>query len=160
MAVSFEIETTRIPVGKDGFFDVRGLNSEDITFLVTHYLDDVKNAVAKYGERSRAGLSRDALNELILAVAADFPMMVVEIISRAADDTTPEAVEKFRRLAFVKQITALKAISYLSVEDGAVDLKKVLGVVSSLLEANGLTSGPLMKSLRTTIDTFGKQSAT
>lgn len=158
MAASFEIETVRIPVGKEGFFTVRGMNSEDVTFLITHYLEDLQRAVADYGERSIAGLNRDALTELILLIAKDFPMMVTEMISRCADATTAEDVEKFRRLPFVKQITALKEIAFLSVEDGGLDLKKVLGVVASLLEANGMAPGPLMKSLRTTIETFGNPS--
>ena len=86
--------------------------------------------------------------------------MAVEIISRCAEAESAEDVEKFRRLAFVKQIEALKAIVLLTVEDGGVDLGKMMGVVASLLEANGLKPGPLMTSLQTIIETSGNQSAT
>lgn len=50
MAVNFEIPTTEIKVGS-GSFTVRGMNSEDLTFLVTHYLEDMKATVAKYGDK-------------------------------------------------------------------------------------------------------------
>ena len=161
MAAHFEIETTRINVGKTGgYFDVRGLNTEDVTFLTVHYLEDIKHAVADYGERSAAGISHDALTDLIMSIAKDFPMMVVEIISRCAESTSAEDVAKFRQLSFPKQIEALRAISILTTEDGGIDLKKVLGVVASLLEVNGVKRGPLMTSLMTTIETFGSQSPT
>lgn len=159
MAVSFEIETTRIEVGKSGgFFTVRGMNSEDVTFLTMHYLDDMKTTVAKYA--NKGVVQKSAVADLVMDVAKDFPTMVVEIISRCAEAESAEDVEKFRRLSFVKQIEALKAIVLLTVEDGGIELGKLAGVVASLLEANGLKPGPLMTSLQTIIATSEKPSAT
>ncbi len=158
MAVNFEIETTRIEVGKNGYFTVRGMNSEDITFLTMHYLEDMKATVAKYA--GKGVLPKDRVADLVMDVAKDFPSMVVEMISRCAEAESAEDVEKFRRLSFVKQIEALKAIVLLTVEDGGVELGKVMGVVASLLEANGLKPGPLLTSLQTIIATSGKASAT
>lgn len=158
MAVNFEIETTRIEVGKSGYFTVRGMNSEDLTFLTVHYLEDMKALVAKYAEKGVVQKSRVA--DLVMELAKDFPTMVVEIISRCAESQTAEDVEKFRRLSFVKQIEALKAIAVLSAEDGGIELGKVMGIVASLLEANGLKPGPLMTSLQTIIATSEKPSAT
>lgn len=159
MAVNFEIETTRIEVGKSGgFFTVRGMNSEDITFLTMHYLEDMKATVAKYA--NKGVLPKDRVADLVMEVAKDFPSMVVEMISRCAEAESAEDVEKFRRLSFVKQIEALKAIVLLTVEDGGIELGKVMGVVASLLEANGLKPGPLLTSLQTIIATSGKPSAT
>lgn len=159
MAVSFEIETTRIAVGKSGgFFTVRGMNSEDVTFLTMHYLDDMKTTVAKYA--NKGVVQKSAVADLVMDVAKDFPTMVVEIISRCAEAESAEDVEKFRRLSFVKQIEALKAIVLLTVEDGGIELGKLAGVVASLLEANGLKPGPLMTSLQTIIATSEKPSAT
>lgn len=159
MAVSFDIETTRIEVGRNGgFFTVRGMNSEDVTFLTMHYLDDMKLTVAKYGKKG--GIARDAVADLVMDLAKDFPSMVTEIISRCAEAETAEDVAKFRRLSFVKQIEALKAIAVLTVDDGGIDLKKALGAVASLLEANGLKPGPLMTSLLNTIETSANRSAT
>lgn len=158
MAVNFEIETTRIEVGKNGYFTVRGMNSEDLTFLTVHYLEDTKALVAKYADKGVVQKSRVA--DLVMELAKDFPSMVVEMISRCAEAQTAEDVEKFRRLSFVKQIEALKAIALLTAEDGGIQLGKVMGVVASLLEANGLKPGPLMKSLQTIIETSEKPSAT
>lgn len=158
MAVNFEIETTRIEVGENGYFTVRGMNSEDLTFLTVHYLEDMKALVAKYADKGVIQKSRVA--DLVMELAKDFPSMVVEMISRCAEAQTAEDVEKFRRLSFVKQIEALKAIALLTAEDGGIQLGKVMGVVASLLEANGLKPGPLMKSLQTIIETSEKPSAT
>jgi hypothetical protein len=157
MAVHFDIETTRINVGsKGGYFDVRGMNSDDVTFLTIHYLDDLKAVVAKYAANNV--VRKDRMADLVMDVAKDFPSLVVEIISRCAEATSPEDVEKFRRLAFVKQIEAVKAIVMLTVQDSGIDLGKVAGAVASLLEANGLPNGPLRTSLQTIIETYGKQS--
>lgn len=159
MAVSFDIETARIEVGsKGGFFTVRGMNSEDITFLTVHYLDDMKNAVAKYG--TKGAVPKNTVADFIMDLAKDFPMMVVEIISRCAEAESADDVEKFRRLSFVKQIEALIAIANLTVDDGGIDLKKFVGIAATLLEANGLKPGPLMQSLQSIISTSANQSPT
>lgn len=157
MAVNFEIPTTEIKVGS-GSFTVRGMNSEDLTFLVTHYLEDMKATVAKYGERAGGRIQKNRVADLVMDLVKDFPMMVVEIISRAAEADSAEDVEKFRRLSFVKQVEAVKAVALLTVEDGEVELKKVGAVLVSLLEANGLQLGPLAKSLQTIIETSENQS--
>lgn len=157
MAVNFEIETKKIMVGSSGgFFTVRGINTEDMTFLTVNYLEDLKAAVAKYA--GNGVLPRDKVAALVMDVAKDFPMMVTEIISRCADAQSAEDVEKFRRLSFVKQIEALKEITLLTVQDSGVELGKLAGVLASLLEANGLKSGPLMTQLATIIETSEKQS--
>lgn len=158
MAVNFEIETTRIEVGtKGGFLTVRGLNTDDVTFLTLHYLEDMQAVVAKHS--SKGVMQRSQVAELVMALGRDFPSMTLEIISRAAEATSKEETEKLRRLSFVKQIEALKAIAILTVEDGGVELGKLFGVVASLLEANGLKLGPLSKSLQTIIATSENRSA-
>ena len=155
MAVNFEIETTRIEVGsKGGYFTVRGMNSEDITFLTMHYLEDIKATVAKYADKGV--LPKDRVADLVMEVAKDFPSMVVEMISRCAEAESAEDVEKFRRLSFVKQIEALKHIAVLTVEDGGIDLGNAARVLATLLEANGLSAGTLTKSLQSIIAASGK----
>lgn len=156
MAVNFEIETTEIKVGKTGSLTVRGMNSEDLTFLTVHYLDDAKKLVAKYADKGV--IQKNAVADLIIDLARDFPTMVVEIISRCAEAESAEDVEKLRRLSFVKQIEALKAIAVLTAEDGGIELGKAMGAVAQLLKANGVKPGPLMTSLQTIIETSGKPS--
>lgn len=158
MAANFDIPTETISV-RQGSFTVRGLNSEDVVFLTSHYLEDLKRIVAEYGVKHAVGgvLPRAAVAELVMDIAQKFPMMSAEIISRCAEAS--EEIDKFRRLSFVKQIEALKAIAILSVEDGH-DLKKAGEVLASLLEANGLQLGPLAKSLQTIIRTAESRLAT
>lgn len=158
MAVNFDIPTTRINVGKNGHFTVRGMNSEELVFLTSNYLDDMKAVVAKYAVGP--ALPRNRVADVVMEVAKGFPMMAVEIISRCADATTDEDVAKFRMLPFTKQIEALKEIALLTVEDGGIDLGKVMGAVASLLEANGVQPGPLMQSLQNIIETSAKPSHT
>ena len=160
MSVNFEIETTEIPVGRQGgSLTVRGLNTEDVTHLTINYLDDMKLSVAKYGERGSA-IMQDRVADFVMELAKDFPSMVTEIISRCAETESPEDVQKIRRLPFIKQIEALKAIAVLSIDDGAIDLKKFVGIVANLLDAAGLSGGPLTTSLRTIISTSENPSPT
>lgn len=147
--VDFEIPTETIVVGK-GSLTVRGMDSEDVIFVTTQYLEDLKAVLAKYGKAKHLPKSRVA--DLVMDIIKDFPTMATEIISRCADVTTEEDVNKIRRLPFIKQVEAMKHIALLSSEDGA-DLKKVMGVVASLLEANGLSLGPLRQSLQNIIGT-------
>ncbi|MEN6334660.1 MAG: hypothetical protein ABFE01_10385 [Phycisphaerales bacterium] len=148
MAVNFDIATHRVEVNK-GYFTVRGLSSEDLTHLTITYLDDMKKVVAQYSDRGI--VQRSAVADLVMALAKDFPDMVVEIISRCADSTDPDDIAKFRRLSFVKQVEALKHIALLTVEDGGIELGNVTRVLAAVLEANGLQAGTLTKSLQTII---------
>lgn len=153
MAANFEIPTTIITM-KQGEFTVRGLSSEDVVFLSTTYWDDITKAVAKYGKKSGGVVPRSQVAELVMEIAKDFPSMAAEIISRCAD--APEHVDKFRRLSFVKQVEALKAIAILSTEDGHELKKWALGLVT-LLEARGLLLGPQATQLQTIISKSGSQ---
>lgn len=153
MAVNFDIQTQRIEVNK-GYFTVRGMSAEDITYLTLNHLDDMKAVIAKYGENGL--VQRNRVAEVVADLAKDFPDMVVEIISRCADSRSVEDIEKFRRLSFVKQIEALKHIAVLTVEDGGIDLGNAARVLATLLEANGLSAGTLTKSLQNIIAASGK----
>lgn len=147
MAVQFEIEFRRIKVGKSGFFDVRGINADDLTYLTTFSLDDIKAAIAKHG---RGGLvPRDKSTDVILDVAKSFPTLASEIISRCAE--APDDQDKFRQLPFPVTISALKAIMELSVEDGGVELKNLAAGLVAMLETNGIHLGPLGTQLKNTI---------
>lgn len=156
MGVNFEIAYETIPVGS-GALSVRGMNSEDVTFLLTTYMEDATQAVARYGKKyggSDGVIPRSAVAALVSEIAQNFPSMAAEIISRCAD--APEEIDKIRRLPFIKQVQALKAIAVLSVDDGP-ELKNWIGVLVDLLEANGLQLGPLSNQLRSIIGTSVNQ---
>lgn len=155
MSLDFEIPISTIPVGK-GNFTVRGLNSEDLTFLSVHYLDDMKNAVAKYaGDKE---VPANALGAIVVDLAKDFPTLALEIISRAAEAREPADVEKLRRLSFVTHLRALKEIAFLTAQDAGIDLGNVLGVVESVLVARGVNPGPNMIVLKNIIAMFENPS--
>lgn len=158
MAVNFEIPTETIKVG-NGSFTVRGMNSEDVTFLTVNYLDEMKATVARFADK-KGRFRQSAVAELAMEVAKMAPLMVVEIISRCAEAESEADVLKFRALAFPKQVEALKAIAMLTVEDGGIDLKKFAGIAASLLEQNGLQPGPMMTILQTIIETSETPSPT
>lgn len=157
MSADFEIPYATIQVGKggrNGSFTVRGVNGDDVVFITTTYLEDLKRIMAKYGASGRVQRSRVA--DLVMEIIKDFPMLTVEIISRCAD--CPGDTDKFRNLSFIKQVEALKAIFELSSEDDDAQLlKKVGGGLASLLEANGLKLGPLTAQLQTIIGTSVNQ---
>lgn len=155
MAVSFEIATRRIKVGPEGFFDVRGLNTEDFTYLTTHYLDDLKEAVARHATPS-GRVKQDNVAAAILDVVSHFPRLAAEIISRCAD--APEETEKFSKLSVVTTVEALQAILELTSADGGTELKKVGAGLVAILEANGLHLGPLATQLRNIIDSAASKS--
>lgn len=159
MAVDFTIPYVTISVGKggkNGTFSVRGLNGDDVVFITTTYLEDLKKVLAKHGNKG-GRMQQSAVADLVMDVVKDFPMLSAEIISRCAD--AESEVEKFRNLSFIKQIEALKAIIELSTDDDDGELLKKAGVgLASLLEANGLQLGPLSAKLRTIIAPSVSQS--
>lgn len=143
-----------------GSFMVRGMNTDDLTFLVTNYLEQMVRALQQFGkEHGDDGatlLETKALGELFLILTTGFPELVAEIISRCAD--RPDLVETVRRMAFPIQVQALAAITELTIED-AGGLGNLTAVLRSLLETRGLQVGPLTTSLRTIIEKQGPTSA-
>lgn len=154
MAVNFTISTRRVDMSKGQFFDVRGMNTEDFTYLTTTFLEDMKAAVAEHGKLGR--ITKDRAAHTIMEVAKGFPTMVAEIISRCAD--APDRVDDFRNLPFPVVIKALKEIVELTVEDGGVELGNLLAAVAALLETNGLSLGPLGTQLNDIIGSVEKTS--
>lgn len=157
MANTFTIETRRIPVGKNGkngFFEVRGVNTEDLTHLSVDYLDDMKAAVAKYGA---GGLRPDDVADVVTKLAREFASFATEIISRCAD--APERRDDFHRLPFNTQLKALKEIFDLTMQDGGVDVGNFWGAIAALLDANGLNLGPISTRLNAIINSAENRSA-
>lgn len=158
MSADFHIPTITVRVGKggaNGSFTIRGLNADDIVFITSTYLEDLKRVLAKYGGSPRLQKSRVA--DLVMELIKDFPMLAAEIISRCAD--APEKIADFRNLSFIKQVEALKGILELSSDDDDGELLKKAGAgLASLLEANGLQLGPLSAQLRTIIGASVSQS--
>ncbi len=156
MAISFTVETKRVTVGKGGYFDVRGLSADDLTYLTAHFLEDLKSMAIDF---SVTKFKADQRAEMILAIAKSFPGLCAEVVSRCADASEDDRPQ-FMRLPFVATIRALKAITDLTLEDGGVELGNLLAAIAAHLDAAGVESGPLMKSLSATISAVAKMSPT
>lgn len=153
MAVNFEIPIERITF-KGGFFDVRGMNSEDVSWLMREHIEQAKTVIAQYGQKFERGrIPTNAVTELALDLVQLFPQMAAEIISRCAD--APDEWQKFQNIPVVVQAKALHAIMVLTTDDGP-ELKNLMGALVSLLEAKGLQLGTLGKSLQTIINSSEK----
>ena len=150
----------RVVKGKRGAFEVRGLNTEDLTYLVVNHLEPILLALQEFGEKSnqdtRQLLDKATWPEFLLLLAQHFPELVAEIISRGADE--PTMYDKARQLPLPVQIRALYDISELTIED-AGELKNLGAVLASLLRTRGLKLGPLTKRLQTIIGDAGITSA-
>lgn len=149
----------RLIESKRGSFNVRGMNTDDLTFLVSNYLEDMVNALIQFGEKQGDDVSRfvdrAAWPELLLVLTQDFPELVTEIISRCAE--APEHIAMFRKLAFPVQLQALHAIVELTTED-AGGLGNLWAALRILLETRGLRLGPLAKNLQSITGALGKAS--
>lgn len=150
----------RLVESKRGSFMVRGMNTEDLTFLVSNYLEDMIAALVQFGEKvENEGvrfIDRSAWPELLLILTQSFPELVTEIISRCAD--AKEHIDRFRRLAFPVQLQALHAITELTTED-AGGLGNLGAALRTLLETRGLHLGPLARNLQSITGALGKASA-
>lgn len=155
MAINFEIETRRVKVGKNGHFDVRAINADDFTYATSYFLDDLK-AIAI--EQAGKPIPPGEVAGVLLNIAKSFPSLIAELIARCAEASTEEEFEKFRKLPLPISIVALKEIVELTTQDGGIELGNVLTLVANQLDAAGLSSGPLMKSLSDIMSVAGKTS--
>ena len=136
----FTIPRTKIDLpgppikGEKPFFMVRGITLDDMTFLVSQHLGPITRAVKMYQESKADILTTGSFQGFIMAMARDFPDLLAEVISAAADslDDTTRAVAK--QLPLSTQIIALNEIVRLTVED-AGGLKNLLAEMQERLKA-------------------------
>lgn len=155
--LDFEVAEKRIETRR-GTFVVRGMNVEDLTYLTTHYFEDMVKALETHGlSLSETTLdNRESLAELFLLLVRDFPGLVAEMISRAAEE--PDKLDQIRRIAFPVQLQLLHAITELTIED-AGGLGNLWAALRTLLEARGLRVGPLARNLQDIIEKHAPTSA-
>jgi hypothetical protein len=116
----YTIQRERIPLpgkpvnGVKPFFEVRGLNLDDMTFLVQRHLGPITRALKLWQESREDVLRTGNLSQFVMTLARDFPELGAEVISAAADELNDEATNKARQLPIATQIMALNAISKLS----------------------------------------------
>lgn len=114
-----------IPLGNGKTGEVRGLNADDLAILITNHLDPISKALALYAAQKRDNFSTANLHAFVIQTASEFPSLISEVISLAADEPAVRNV----KLALGVQIAALNEIVRLTLEEmgGLGNLTLVLG---------------------------------
>ena len=119
----YAIQRERIPLpgpkvnGEKPFFEVRGLNIDDMTMLVQIHLDPITRAVKLYQESRKDIFATGNLANFILSLARDFPGLTAEVISAASDSLDDDTRKVASKLPAATQMLALTKIVNLTLED-------------------------------------------
>lgn len=133
----YQPPSAEVPLGGGAKGRVRGLNVDDLSALVTNHLEPISHAVALYAKSKKDVYSKANLHAFVISCASQFPGLVSEVISLAADE--PSLREK--KIALSVQIAALNEIVRLTIEElgGLGNLSLVLGnLAKGVLENQAL----------------------
>jgi hypothetical protein len=137
----YQIQRKKVPLpgkpGTENFFEVRGLCVDDLTLLISIHHGAITRALKLYQESKADVLASKNLTGFMLLLAKDFPELVAEVISAAADSLDDATRAVARKLPFTTQVLAMNEILKLSMED-AGGLKNLLAELRELAaNANG-----------------------
>lgn len=132
---------------------VRGLNLDDLSYLISNHLEPISQAVELYAKSKQNVYSTKNLHGFVISCASQFPGLVSEVISRAADE--PSLREK--KLAMSVQLAALNEIVRLTVEElgGLGNLSLVLGNLAKGVLENKALREPANEAGTTSPDSIG-----
>jgi len=102
-----------VPLLDDNNVAVRGLNLDDFTALMPEHFDSITKIADLYSRHQTSVFSGKGLSEFLIASAKDFPNLLSEVISIAADEPDARNV----KLGIALQISVLSAILKLTVEE-------------------------------------------
>lgn len=102
-----------VPLIGDNTVSVRGLNLDDFMTIMPQHVEGLSKIAELYAKHKEAVFSSKATTDFLIAVAKDFPGIVMEVISAAADE--PEAHKV--KLGTGLQLAVLTAIMKLTVEE-------------------------------------------
>lgn len=154
----FKAVTAEIPLpGDNPSIHVRGLGLEDFSVLITDHLAMITEAAERWAAMRKDVYAKANLQGFILVLARDFPGLMSEVISLAADE--PEL--RGFKLPIGPQMAALTEIARLTLVDagGLGNLFAVLG--SALRDAGGdsLVESLKQQMSQNSIGAFVKKSA-
>ena len=132
-----EILRAAVPLGRGKQFMVRGITAEDLTFLVTMHHAPITKAVKLWQDSREDIFTSKNLTGFILTLVKDFPDLVSEVISAAADSLDDETRAVARKLPVTTQILAINEIVRLTMEE-ADGIKNLL---AELREKIGASNG-------------------
>ncbi len=117
MGILAEYQTPRIEVPLDTsgtkIVSLRGLNLDDLADLLQGHLEPISKAVDLYQQSKQDIFTNKNFQGFILGILKDFPGLVTEVISIAADE--PEAKKVKLPLGF--QTAAIAAVMKLTLEE-------------------------------------------
>jgi hypothetical protein len=135
-------EVTKVPLGKQGHFEVRGLSFIDITAMMRTHQADMEVIFKMYEDAANeAKTNKDNLGDaLILKLLTEAPLLAAEIIRIASGDLEATSTQ-VRLLPFPTQALALVAILKLTFEEvGGV--KNFLGALMPMISQIGVKVPP------------------
>jgi len=154
----YKAPTAEIPLGGGATGEVRGLNADDLSILLTNHLEAISKAVALYAAQKRSQFSNANLHAFVIETAREFPALISEVISLAADEPTI----KDKKIALGVQLSALSEIVRLTLDEVG-GLGNLMLVLANL--ANGALSeypmpGPAQERKTTSRDSIGESEKT
>ena len=102
-----------VPLGGGATGQVRGLNVDDLSVLITNHLEPIVKATELYAKSKTEVFTQVSLHAFVLSIAKEFPSLVTEVISLAADEPSLRG----KKIALGVQIAALDAITKLTLEE-------------------------------------------
>jgi hypothetical protein len=139
MALSDLILPTHEIVVGQGKFAVRGLSSDDVSWLMQEHDKELEFLIdAGKGLADMKLDDKDAVTGFLRAVVKNLPELSAAIIACASDDRTEGAVSNAKRLPLPVQLDALSAVGSLTFEAyGGLkkfvdDLKHLVGGVAKM----------------------------
>lgn len=109
----YQPPTAEVPLGGGAKGRVRGLNVDDLSTLLSTHLEPIAQATALYAASKKDVYTTANLHAFVISVARQFPTLVSEVISLAADE--PSLREK--KIAMGVQIAAMNEIVRLTLEE-------------------------------------------
>lgn len=131
----YEIPKATIPLPGKTSFEVRGLTTADISFLIENHLGPITRAVKLYQESRADILTGGNLNKFVMALAGDAPQLVAEVISAAADSLDDKTRAIAKQLPITVQIAAMAEIARLTMQESD-GLKNLLAETVKVLQVN------------------------
>lgn len=130
----YQPPTAEVPLGNGATGTVRGLNVDDLSALITNHLEPISEAVALYAKSKKDVYTQANLHSFVVSTAKQFPGLVSEVISLAADEPSL----KGKKIGLGVQMSAIDSILKLTLEEmgGLGNLSLVLASL-----AKGVLSG-------------------
>lgn len=154
----YKAPTAEIPLGNGATGAVRGLNADDLAILITNHLEPISKAVALYAAQKRDQFSTANLHAFVIQTASEFPGLVSEVISLAADEPSIRG----KKIALGVQIAALNEIVKLTLVElgGLGNLTLVLANLAKGALSGYQVPGPVGESATTSQGSIGESAKT